>query len=207
LVKINYMRSGIYYILFVIACVGCSLWFDSCSVARRIDWHEKQLDKYEKLYPEMFTTAGIDSLIKARALELVGQMQVETDQKKLDSLEYELWKLDKLIGTIKDTVPCDSILKYVERKVEVQGKQKVIYREATCKLDTVSKDSAGVHVRAWGRDGKLYLKLSVDSTRIKFDCPPEPICLDKEWFDFWQSKLAVALLVLAVGFVVARWKS
>lgn len=194
------MKGNLIILLAILLALAFAFWLPSCSVARRIDWHEKQLDKYEKLYPEMFTTAGIDSIIKARALELVGQMTKEVDPAKIDSLETELVKLHKWVAKAKEKgIPCDTILVEIEKIVEKEGKAKILWKEAPCKMDTIKKDSAGVHVRAWGKDGKLYMKLSVDSMRIKYDCPPEPKCIDREWLSYWQSILSIAFLVLMFG--------
>lgn len=204
--KLKYMRK-----LIIVLAIGLvfafSFWIASCTVESRIDWHNKQLDRYERLYPEKFTTDGLDSLIRERALELIGKINKAPNKEVLDSLENELKSLYKKVADLKNSsAPCDTILKEVEKIVVKETKGKTVWKEAPCVMDTISKDSAGVHVLAWGKSDQIYIKLSVDSTRIKYDCPPQVKHVNKLWFEYWQSKLAVAFLVLMFGFVVARWR-
>lgn len=179
--------------------------FTTCSVPRRIQWHEDQLDRYEKLYPELFTTAGIDSIIKARAVQLVAEMSKDIDKNKADSLQNEFDKLLSSVKSLKESAqPCDTILKEVERIVEVQGKQKVVYMESKCKIDTVTKDTLGVKLKLWSNDGKLYADVDVDSLRFKYDCPLEPKCVERKFWQFWEFWICPAFLLFLMIIIARR---
>lgn len=181
--KLNNSLVVLFWVLVVTGIVIAT----SCSIQRKIEWHESQLDKYEKLYPELFTTAGLDSIIKSRAIELAGQISKEVDTAKINEYEGELSDLRDFVHRLRESKePCDTILKEVEKIVEKEGKTKVLWRDAQCKMDTITIDTLGVHVKAWATNGKFKSRVDVDSVRVSYDCPPEPVCPDHPRTWFWE---------------------
>lgn len=163
-----------------------------CSPSRRIQWHENRLDALEHRYPELFTTASIDSVINARALSLATKMMLDLDSNRLKELykqsDTSRSKTDTAIKETQDkgVKDCDTIIKYIHLERKPQDQIKEVYKQSKCVIQPKFIDTLGVQINVSATDGILDISVQVDSIHIKKDCPPCFTPKQKEYYEFWQ---------------------
>lgn len=203
---------------FMIWLVFCSTW-SSCTPKMQVKWHQGRLDHHtavladlQERYPLLFEldTNGIfDTTIDKRKLEAYLKIIKDFDQLKIGKANKTLDSLNLLVAKQKDSLKnkgikdCDPIIEYLERTVKVKGDQVIIYRDAPCKVQPISIDTMGIKFIV-NESGLATVEVDSVHIRKEIDCPPRPKCDEKEWWDFWQSKLAVGIFFIMVFGLIFR---
>lgn len=175
-----------------------------CSPSKRIKYHRDRLAIMQLKHPEYFINIRIDTILQEKNLSL------NTDIKKIiDSTElsqhlkdsaYFKKVTDSLVLdlTKKGINDCDTVIKYKDRLITIQGKIKDVYSASKCVIYPKYLDTLGVEILVFGVNGQLDISVRVDSTQITKECPPCFVTAEREYWQFWQFWVAVCLVFLAI---------
>lgn len=189
------MKGAILFLLAII--IGCS-------PSKRIKYHRNRLAILELLYPQYFTKSGVDTTLPEKKLYLNTDIKKIIDSSELaqhlkDSAYYkkvaDSLVLDLAKKGIKD---CDTVIKYKDRLITIQGKIKGVHMASKCLITPKYLDTLGVEIQVMGVNGQVDISVRVDSTKIKKDCPPCNVSKEKNYWQFWQFWFAVSLVFLAI---------
>lgn len=185
-------------ILFLLALVI------GCSPSKLIKYHSDRLAILQLKHPEYFTKSGIDTTLPEKKLSLNTDIKkiinsTELGQHLKDSAYFKKVADSLILDLSKKGIKyCDTVIKYKDRLITIQGKIKDVYVSSKCVITPKYLDTLGVEIQVMGVNGQVVISVRVDSTNIEKVCPPCFVPDEKKYWQFWQFWGAVSLILLAI---------
>lgn len=188
-----------------------------CTPQQRYNYHFEKLEALRKAHPEFSKKDSvelkIDSIVKARLVELKAKLKLEVDSAALEEAKAQgaaaVLKVFEEKQALRDSgdTTCDKLARAYDSLLKARNKTATIYQNAVPKIDPISTDTLGVKITAFSKNGKLYFNVHVDSIQFKasakkyFTTPKCPEYKEKKsWLTEFIIACVVALLAIFIKY-------